>query len=175
MIEILKEIEGYEGLYAVSDTGWVFSLKTTTSRREGELSQDTHTTGHKRVNLYDSTGRVKKKYVHRLVAQAFLNNPRKHRIINHKDADKTNNYVENLEWCTYKHNYAEAKKLGLHPKHFRTVATNITTKERRIFNTRKDCSRDIFGNPWSLEYPYKTKGNKFEIKGWRFEVVPHEF
>lgn len=68
--------------------------------------------GYLKVNLYDAFGHCKKKYVHRLVAEAFLPNPENKPNVNHIDCDVKNNSVENLEWCTQSENIRHAVKLG---------------------------------------------------------------
>ena len=98
-MEIWKDIEGYEGLYEVSNLGNVKSL----NKRKGRILKPIKDHfGYLRVNLYNSEYKIHK--VHRLVAEAFIPNPNNYPIINHKDEDKTNNRVENLEWCDHKYN-----------------------------------------------------------------------
>lgn len=98
--EIWKDIEGYEGLYQVSNKGRVKSFHS----GEGKIMKPgTHPLGYKSVTLFkDKKGKVAK--VHRLVAQAFIPNPENLPVINHKDENPSNNNVENLEWCTQKYN-----------------------------------------------------------------------
>lgn len=106
-----KDIEGYEGLYQVSNMGRVRSLDRYVNNMFGTLSFIkgkilkvlNHKDGYKQVNLLKD-GKVKHCLVHRLVAGAFIPNPHNYPVINHKDEIKTNNCVENLEWCTVKHN-----------------------------------------------------------------------
>lgn len=95
-MEKWKSIKGFEGLYEVSDLGRVRSIKSDTILK-GELLH-----GYKRVALFNE--KYKKVFVHRLVADAFIPNPDGLPQINHKDEDKTNNCVDNLEWCTSKYN-----------------------------------------------------------------------
>ena len=97
MEEIWKDIEGYEGLYQVSNLGRVKSL-----RRNIILRQGITRNGYEIVNLYKN----KSKYflIHRLVANVFIPNPNNYPIVNHKDENKLNNCVDNLEWCTQKYN-----------------------------------------------------------------------
>ena len=103
MIEIFKDIEGYEGLYQVSNYGSVKSLGNSKTRKEKVLKPFNTTKGYLQVEL-SKQGKRKNYYIHRLVAQAFLQNPNNLPEINHKDEDKTNNHVTNLEWCDRKYN-----------------------------------------------------------------------
>ena len=120
-MEIWKEIEGYEGLYEVSNTGKVRSLdRYTTGNRHRllkgkELSQRENELGYKFVQLCKD-GIPKHARVHRLVAQAFIQNPEKKPYINHIDANPKNNNVDNLEWCTQQENIQHAYKMGCFPK-----------------------------------------------------------
>lgn len=104
-MEYWKEIPGYEGLYEVSNKGNVRNV-----RRNKLLRLSKTNYGYIRVVL--SKNRIKTLLsVHRLVAQAFLPNPDNLPMINHKDEDKTNNNVTNLEWCDakYNNNYGTAR------------------------------------------------------------------
>ena len=98
MEEIWKDIEGYEGLYQVSNIGRVKSL-----RKNIILKSKIERNGYERVNL--SVNNIHKDYsIHRMVANAFISNPDNLPQVNHKDENKTNNCVENLEWCDCKYN-----------------------------------------------------------------------
>ena len=108
-------IEGYEGLYEIDRQGNIYSCITTKSRRKGIIKQGIRNSqGYRYVNLFDSNGKARKHYVHRLVAQTFIPNPENKPNINHIDCDVTNNSVENLEWCTQSENVKYAVKLGHH-------------------------------------------------------------
>lgn len=97
--EIWKDIYGYEGIYQVSNFGQVRRL----CKNDNRVIKQEINRGYKRVCL--SYKNVKKHFlVHRLVAFAFIPNPNNYPIINHKDENKLNNNVDNLEWCTYSYN-----------------------------------------------------------------------
>lgn len=96
--EVWKPVVGYESRYLVSNMGRVFSLI-----KDKMLSMSKLNTGYLVVTLYDGSTK-KNTYIHRIVAQAFLDNPNNLPEVNHKDEDKSNNMVDNLEWCTSKYN-----------------------------------------------------------------------
>lgn len=109
-MEIWKDIIGYEGLYKVSNTGKIKSLKYRNSHKE-QILKERIQKGYNRTNLCKE-GNKKQTYVHRLVAEAFIPNPAKLPLINHKDETRNNNNVDNLEWCTtsYNRTYGNARE-----------------------------------------------------------------
>ena len=122
-MEQWRDIEEFKGLYQVSNLGRVRSLDAIINckgaknidshlRKGKVLKQIINTKGYYYVNL-SKNSKVKNLRVHRLVALAFIDNPNNHKLINHKDGNKLNNNVENLEWCDYSYNLKEAHRLGL--------------------------------------------------------------
>lgn len=113
MSEIWKDIKGYEGLYQVSNLGNIKSFKKSKKFKcpqEFILKSSISNNGYIQVVLYGN--RTRKKFlVHRLVAEAFIPNPKNYPQINHKDENRSNNSSDNLEWCTAKYNndYGTAK------------------------------------------------------------------
>lgn len=103
MKEIWKDIQGYEGLYMISNYGNVKSLGNNKSRKEKILNPRTNTKGYKQIALCKNN---KRKYysIHKLVALHFIPNPNNLSEINHKDENKNNNSIENLEYCDHKYN-----------------------------------------------------------------------
>lgn len=99
MEEIWKDVVGYERYYKVSNFGNVYSVRRNKQLKTGNK----HRNGYLQVNLYIN-GKYKTLTVHRLVAQAFIPNPYEKQDVNHKDENKTNNRVDNLEWLTRKEN-----------------------------------------------------------------------
>lgn len=120
-MEIWKDIPNYDGLYKVSNLGNVISYKNGKPKKIKPIKQ---TTGYMHVSLYYH-GKKTVWGLHRLVATLFLENPNNYPCINHKDENRANNCVDNLEWCNYQYNntynnrhkknsYKTALKLG-HP------------------------------------------------------------
>lgn len=103
MKEIWKDIEGYEGKYQISNLGKIRILK--------EMVLQVNKNGYVTINLYKNA-KSKRVTVHRLVAKHFILNPENKKCVNHKDCNRTNNNVNNLEWCTHKENTQYSMKYG---------------------------------------------------------------
>jgi len=115
----MKDIPGYEGRYAVTKDGRVWSYKKLTSvgRRGGvrvdgnrwmTLSVSNAGKGYHRIALVNKNGQRRMWLVHRLVAMTYIDNPRGLPFVNHINGDTTDNHVENLEWCDAKGNAVHA-------------------------------------------------------------------
>lgn len=152
-MEQWKDVKGYEGIYEVSDHGRVKTKKgkTTHSVRHGErvwkerfLKQKTDRGGYKRVTLWKEK-KPKTCLVHRLVADAFIENPHDEPMVNHKDVNPSNNKVENLEWCDSKHNVNHAFDNGLMYS-IEIVLKNQKTGEEKRFRSMAEASRFIGRN-----------------------------
>ena len=103
MEEVWKPITGYEGLYEVSSLGRIKSLNYNHTGKEKILKICKDGRGYLCANLCKD-GKAKNHAIHRLVAKAFLPNPDNLPQVNHKDENKENNKVENLEWCSRSYN-----------------------------------------------------------------------
>ena len=94
----MKDIKNYEGIYAITENGEVWSY-----RSNKWLNPSTHYRGYKVVCLSDK-GKADSFFVHRLVAETFLPNPDNLPEVNHKDENKANNSIANLEWIDHTQN-----------------------------------------------------------------------
>ena len=149
-----KDIKNFEGLYQINDKGEVRSLdryvhfKYKDKFLKGAIKkQQIGTNGYKIVKLYKND---KKRYtfsVHRLVAEAFLEKPSYAECVNHKNGDKTDNRVENLEWCTYSYNNKHAIENNLRKINTKNMTNNNKIKvvmfDEGSIIAIKDCSREM--------------------------------
>lgn len=169
--EIWKDVVGYEGLYQVSNFGRVKSLDRLVQRincgcyiKKGKIKkQQDNGRGYLTTMLCDGT--QKRLYIHRLVAEAFIENPKNKKEINHKDGNKKNNKAENLEWCSSKENKEHAWKIGLY------IAKPITVEmKKRISQTVKQLWKDgIYRNKKKIEYTAELRKKMSDIQ----KQLPH--
>lgn len=103
MEEIWKDIEGYYGLYQISNKGRVKSFGNDRKRKDKILKPNKNGFGYLKVCLYKK-GKRKDMLVHRLVCEAFLDNPNNLPEVNHRNEIKTDNRLENLEYCDRMYN-----------------------------------------------------------------------
>lgn len=170
MEEIWKDIEGYEGLYKISNFGRVWSV------RRGIYRITNPILGYPCV-VFSVDGIQKTFQVHRLVAEAFIPNPLDLPQVNHKDENPLNNCVDNLEWCTceYNNNYgtrnqriADSKIGHIHTKETKLKLSKIMKSKSfgkkvrcvetgRIFDSLNDA--EAFMHPNEPRIKIKTKTN----------------
>lgn len=156
--EIYRDIPNLQGLYQVSNVGNVKSI-----RNNKVLSQTNHRGGYKLVSI-SIDGKHKELTVHRLVALAFIPNPNGHRDVNHKDGNKANNSVENLEWVSHsdniKHSYRSLKQRR-HHKPIRCLETGV------IYSSCKEASDKTGINRGSINHA--VRGMYKHAGGLRWE------
>lgn len=145
MTEEWRPIVGFEGLYEISNEGNVRSLNYMGSKGKiGNISLEFNSKGYLLAPLHLDNIR-KRRRVHRLVAEAFIPNPKKLSQVNHIDEDKSNNHVSNLEWCSPKYNTNHGTRnkragegiskalskpvVAVHPVNNKVVASFISTVE----------------------------------------------
>lgn len=104
----MKDIKGYEGLYAVTEDGRVWSYPRGNGMNPNGKFLKPNLSGRYPYVTFVQLGQKKQKTIHRLVAEAYLPNPNNMPQVNHIDGDKTNNCVGNLEWCDASHNMRHA-------------------------------------------------------------------
>lgn len=107
----MKEIEGYNGVYLISNDGIVYSKH---SGKLVPLKMWLNHKGYFRISLSEKN-KNKHHRVHRLVAIYFIDNPFNLPEVNHLDGNKSNNKVSNLEWCSGSSNYQHAAIMGKSP------------------------------------------------------------
>lgn len=100
-------VKNYEHFYTVDEEGNIYSL-----RKNKILKPSITNNGYLTVELFNETRSSKRLLIHRIVAETFIPNPQRFKQVNHKDENKRNNNVNNLEWCSAKYNmnYGTAKE-----------------------------------------------------------------
>lgn len=159
--EIWKDILGYEDYYEVSNTGLI--------RRKAYIMKCRLTNdGYPAITLCGG-GKQLSKTIHRLVAEAFLENPENKPQVNHKDGIKANAMISNLEWMTASENIKHALDLGLKNKTWQDGEKNINSKLTReqVLDIREKCKTMKISKVHKDYYPnlhyntiYKIKNNK---------------
>ena len=158
--EIWKSIEGFEGLYEISNIGRVKSIGTYNTCKRGIMNPMIDPDGYPHVRLYNN-GTSKDIAIHRLVAIAFIPNPNKYRYVNHKDENTQNNKVSNLEWCTNSYNliYSKGKKVAQYTREGEFI---------KEFNCIADASREC--NVPTTNISKCCKGKRYSAGNfiWRY-------
>lgn len=147
----VRPIEGFNGYFVDSDGNIIRKNK------DGFLKPQDGGNGYKKVSLVKN-GKVYNRLIHRIVAQAFIPNPENLPQVNHKDENKANNCVENLEWCTSAYN------------------NNYGTRGARMGKTelnRSDCSKAVIqytlGGDFIAEYP-SVKEARRQTNMWKAHI-----
>ena len=141
MEEIWKDIPGYEGLYLINTKGEILSL------RSGKVRKSTNSgNGSRKIMLSGADHKKKQFLIHRLVAMVFLSNPFDDSAeVNHKNLDKTDNRVENLEWSTHADNMEHAYVNGRIDFH----------RKKRSDNTSGHKGVEKHGNSYGATITYR--------------------
>ena len=161
MKEIWKPIKDFEGLYEISNLGNIRSLNFNHTKKVRILKQNTNHNGYKYINLCKNS-KQKGLRIHRLVAEAFIPNPNNYSQVNHIDENKSNNKVDNLEWCTCKNNinYEEGIKKRSKSR-CRKVIFKENEKIKFIFNSRKEAGEFFKTDPSNITAVIKGRCKTF--------------
>lgn len=143
MEEIFVDIKGYEGLYQISNLGRIKSLErqvigkynSIRTLKEFIMKPNIIKKGYLRINLHKNS-KNKHFLVHQLVASHFIPNPNNYHCVNHKDEDKQNNCVDNLEWCDIEYN----NNYGTRNERLSVAFTNNPKKSKPIIQLDKECN-----------------------------------
>lgn len=130
---LMKDIKGFEGLYAVTSCGRVWSYKSNKF-----LNPNVHRNGYTSVCLYKDR-KQHRVLVHRLIAEAFIPNPDNLPEVNHLDENKEHNWINNLEWSTVKYNRNYGTRNARSGENHRIKVMCVETKE--VFDSLTDCER----------------------------------
>lgn len=178
MNEKWKDVVGYEGKYEVSDKGNIRSVKRTITRSNGHkywikstiLRTSIHCSGYEIVTLYNNC-KSETKRVHRLVAEAFHSNKDNKKCVNHKDGNKINNKLENLEWVTHSENLNHAYENKLRKNGSSIILIDEKNNERKF---RSEVNASLFlgrskGYLWTMlnrghDVMTSIHGEKFVVK-----------
>lgn len=167
MQEIWREIKGTNGMYQVSNLG---NVKSFTKLKKGDLLKPGKFSNDYLFVHINMNGKRKSHLVHRLVASAFILNPKNLPQVNHKDEDKTNNSAENLEWCDnrYNNNYGT--------KNQRTAEKNRLSHGRpvycveldRVFRSAMEAARFVGRNGTNISAVCRGKEKTCAGYHWKY-------
>ena len=167
--EIWKDILGYEGLYQVSNYGRVRSLNYNHTGKVKLLKSRVNKHGYNLVYLFKY--KLKGLQIHRLVAQAFIPNPLNLPQVNHKDENKLNNYVDNLEWCDAKYNvnYGNRNKKVANKLSKTVLQFTLDGEFVKEWSSTMECSRNGF-NQGSVAACCRGERKKHKNFKWCFKI-----
>ena len=138
----MRDVKNYEGLYAVTSCGRVWSYKY-----KKFLTPWVNNKGYLFVDLYKNK-KAKHYTLHRLVAEAYIPNPENLPEINHKDENKANNCLQNLEWCNHKynHNYGTINERISNSKKIPILQYTLDGEFIREWSSATDVGKDVNTN-----------------------------
>lgn len=167
--EIWKDIEGYEGLYIVSDKGNVINIKN-----GGKIKRNANLKGYRIISLWKN-GIGKMYRVHRLVAQAFIPNPERKPCIDHINGNRSDNRVENLRWVTNKENqnnpvtknkFKNRKAKAHHEIQIEQVKNGVVIK---IHQSIHSAARELNITATNICAVCRGKGKSYKGFVWRYK------
>ena len=183
MKEIWKEIKGYEGYYAVSNLGFVktfdreikynFKSKVRTDFLKSRiLKPQKHKNLYLSVTLYDKYRKSKQFNIHRLVAEAFIDNPHNKNEVNHINGIKTDNRAENLEWVTRSENAKHYISLGIFKPKFGENNHSSVFTQKQADKIREEYSKGgVSQNVLSKKYKCCQSTISMIVRNKRYKKI----
>lgn len=173
MKEIWKDIKGYEGLYQVSNLGFVKSFDRFVSngiKRGKILRNKVNDSGYVVIILVGYDNKKKSHYLHRIVAETFIPNPQNLPVINHKDENKLNNHVSNLEWCTQKENinYGSSIKRRIENQSYRVSQYSLSGDFIASYSSAHEIEDKLGYNYQSIQNCCRHEYNQSYGYIWRY-------
>jgi DNA-directed RNA polymerase specialized sigma subunit len=173
-VDIFRDIEGYKGIYQISNTGIIKSLDRKIQTKNGVirflkgkvLKQSLNTYGYKTI-LLCANGISKNKLVHRLIANTFIENKDNNICINHKDGVKTNNNICNLEWVTHSENLKHAYDLKL-------KIPNVISKVKGVDHKLSKLNESDVIKIYNLNKPQREIASIFNISLSRVNQIKNK-
>jgi hypothetical protein len=132
-LEQWEDVVGAEEYYQISSFGRIKNKIT------GDILKPSKSCGYYHIKL--CYGINKDMLIHRLVAQAFLPNPFNYQCVNHKDEDKTNNHIDNLEWCT--HHYNSNYGIGALQRNQKVIQYDMQGNALKIYDSMKQAGEEL--------------------------------
>lgn len=187
--ETIKDIDGFGGLYAITSRGRVWAYPNSTRSKGHWLKPRIDNHGYAKVGLYLGDKKYKWIFIHRLVAIAYIPNPQNKPFINHKDFNRVNNNIENLEWCTHweNMNYSyvrgrfnaevrdnalkKAQRIAKEQKTY--LAAHKATKEKQSWRKMIERAREL--KTWEKAHIAAWKVMKKKTKLFKDDVFVAEF
>ena len=187
--ETIKDIDGFGGLYAITSRGRVWAYPNSTRSKGHWLKPRIDNHGYAKVGLYLGNKKYKFIFIHRLVAMAYIPNPQNKPFINHKDFNRVNNNIENLEWCTAweNMNYSyvrgrfdaevrdnalkKAQRIAKEQKTY--LAAHKATKEKQSWRKMVERAKEL--KTWEKAHIVAWKVLKKKTKLFKDDVFVAEF
>lgn len=163
---MIRKIKGHPD-YLINSKGEVYSLKNNSKGKRLKSHYDKNE--YERIGLCEN-GKQKQYFVHRLLAETFIPNPNNKPFINHKDENKQNNSIKNLEWCTSKENNSygtRLKRIAIsHKKRIAQMLDDYTVV--KIWDSQTDASKSLSLNIKNINQCLKGKRLRCGGYKWRY-------
>ena len=170
MEEIWKDIQGYEGIYKISNLSNIKSLSRSrgcvNKTNELILKNSKNSNGYLTVSLCDKNNKRKHHRVHVLLAKHFIENLENKKCVNHINGIKTDNRIENLEWVTYSENNLHAYKTKLKIPNYKKV---YCINNNKVYESLASAAKELGLYKQHISAVCRKKINS--TKGYRFEYL----